>query len=212
GMIAPLQRYAVRGVAWYQGESNVEWAGQYRVLLPALIRSWREDWGQGPFPFLLVQLAPATEIREAGGDSPWAELREAQWLASRSLLAVALVVTLDLGEERTPHPKLKEPIGVRLALAARALAYGEALEYSGPTYESFRVAGAQAVVRFGHVGGGLVARGGELTGFTIAGPDRKFVKARARIEGETVVVEGPGVPKPVAVRYGWADYPVANLF
>jgi len=213
GMIAPLQPYAFKGAIWYQGESNASRAEQYRELFPDMIRSWREAWGQGDFPFLCVQLAPFRAIQEQPGESTWAELREAQWLATRVLPHVGMAVITDVGEEHDIHPKRKQPVGARLALAARALAYGESLEYSGPQYRQFKRQGRRLILSFDHVDGGLEARGGKLTGFAICGPDHRWVWAEAAIQPDnTVAVWSDDIPEPVAVRYGWADYPVVNLW
>jgi len=212
GMIAPLIPYGIRGAIWYQGESNAGRASEYRTLLPAMIKNWRTDWQQGDFPFLIVQLAPFTKILPEPGESDWAELREAQLHTTQVLPNAAEAVITDLGSESDIHPRWKEPVGSRLALAARALAHGEKIEYSGPIYESLRVEGSNAIVSFQHVGGGLVAKEGTLTGFTIAGADRKFVKADAEIHGDQVIVRSPKVESPVAVRFGWANYPVVNLW
>jgi sialate O-acetylesterase len=212
GMIVPLQPYAIRGAIWYQGESNAGRAYEYQTLFPAMIQNWRTDWGQGDFPFFFVQLAPFTKIVAEPQESDWAELREAQRLTALTLPRTAMAVITDVGEENDIHPRKKEPVGARLALAARAVACGERVEYSGPTCQGMKVKGNQAIVQFRHVGGGLVARGGALTGFTIAGPDRKWFNAQAAIEGDRVIVSSPQVAHPVAVRYGWANYPVVNLY
>lgn len=211
GMIAPLQPYAIRGAIWYQGESNSGRAYQYEHLMTTMIRTWREAWGLGEFPFLVVQLAPFHEIKPEPSESTWAELREAQRRLTRSVPKVGLAVITDVGDPKDIHPTAKFPVGARLALLARSIAYGEAIVGSGPEYESMSVAGDRATIRFRSVGGGLVAEGGTLKGFTVAGEDRRFVPAEAEIQGETVVVHAPGVAKPFAVRYGWADYPVVNL-
>jgi sialate O-acetylesterase len=211
-MIAPLAPFAIRGAIWYQGESNSERAFQYRKLFPAMIRSWRDTFGQGDFPFLFVQLAPFMRIAPEPEESAWAELREAQLLAARTVPKTAMVVITDAGDEKDIHPGKKEPVGARLALAARAVAYGEKVEHSGPVLEKMAVEGSQAVLSFTHAGGGLVARDGEPRGFTVAGDDRKFHPASARIEGDRVIVRCEKVEKPVAVRYGWANYPVGNLW
>ncbi len=212
-MIAPLGPLAVKGAIWYQGESNTKRAKQYRRLLPAMIRDWRETLGGGEFPFLQVQLAPFHKIVEGPTESDWAELREAQRLIARDTPKVGMVVITDVGEENDIHPRKKQPVGARLALAARRLAYGEAdLVAAGPSYDSMSVEGDRVILKFKDTGGGLVARDGPLKGFTIAGEDRKYVPADARIEGETVVVTSPQVPKPTAVRFGWAQYPVVNLW
>jgi sialate O-acetylesterase len=213
GMIAPLIPCAIKGAIWYQGESNAGRAEQYRALFPDLIRNWRRDWGQNDFPFLCVQLAPWMAIRDEPQESAWAELREAQLLATKALPRVGMAVITDVGDPQDIHPKKKQPVGARLALAARAIAYGEKIEYSGPIYRDMKVADGKIILRFDHVGQGLEARDGELKGFAICGEDRKFVWARAEIRPDnTVVVSSPEVPKPVAVRYGWADCPVVNLW
>lgn len=212
GMIAPLAPYAIQGAIWYQGESNAGRSYQYRTLLPAMIKNWRDTFGQGDFPFLIVQIAPYEAIVREPSDSIWAEIRDAQLHVSQQVPKTALAVTTDVGDERDIHPRRKEPVGARLALAARALAYGENVDYSGPLYDSMSVADGKVRLRFKHLGGGLVAKDGPLTGFTIAGEDKKFHAAEAVIDGDTVVVSSANVPAPVAVRYGWAAYPVVNLW
>jgi len=221
GMIAPLIPYAIRGAIWYQGESNAGRAFQYRRLFADMIRNWRRDWGQGDFTFLAVQLAPwdknrkrpISEITAAPTESDWAELREAQCIVAETLPKVGLAVITDVGDKDDIHPTKKVPVGERLALAARVIAYRERINGLSPAYDSVQFQGGKAVVKFKRVGSGLEARGGELTGFAIAGPDRKFVWAKAEIVGpDKVVVSSPEVPNPVAVRYGWADYPVVNLW
>ena len=213
GMIAPIVPYAISGAIWYQGESNADRAWQYRTLFPAMISSWREAWGQGDFPFLLVQLAPFKDIKPDPSESDWAELREAQLLATKVLPNVGMAVITDVGDEKDIHPQKKQPVGARLAIAARKLAYGEALEHSGPELRSAKFDAGQATLTFDHAASGLEAKGGELTGFTLAGEDRKFHKAEAKITGQnTIVVTSASVPHPVAVRFGWADFPVVNLW
>jgi sialate O-acetylesterase len=204
GMVSPLLPYAMRGVIWYQGESNVGREQQYRTLFPAMIADWRRAWGQGDFPFLFVQIAPYS------GLSP--ELREAQLLSWQHTTHTAMAVTIDCGDANDIHPANKRPVGARLALAARALAYGEKIEYSGPVFESMSLKGAKAVLRFTHVGRGLMSKHGVLKGFTVAGEDKVFRPAKARIVGDAVVVGAPGVTQPAAVRYGWANAPEGNLF
>lgn len=203
-MIAPLVPYALRGATFYQGENNAGRARQYRTLFPAMIADWRKQWGQGDFPFLFVQIAPFQ------GQPP--EIREAQLIAWHNTRNTAMVVTLDVGDAKDIHPADKGPVGARLALAARALAHGEKLEYSGPVYLKLTVADGRAVLRFTHRGGGLVAQDGPLTGFTLAGADGVFHPATAEIAGDTVVVTSPAVAAPVAVRYGWANVASGNLF
>jgi sialate O-acetylesterase len=220
GMIAPLIPYTIRGAIWYQGESNAGRAWQYRNLFADMISNWRLDFGQGDFPFLLVQLAPwdknkkrdISEISKEPVESDWAELREAQLLSTKTLPNVGMAVITDVGDKDDIHPTKKEPVGARLALLARKIANGEKITASGPIYRELTIDRDKAVLSFDDVGRGLEARGGELKGFSIAGPDRKFVWADAEIKGDKVIVSSPSVPNPVAVRYGWADYPVVNLF
>ncbi len=213
-MIHPLLPYAIKGAIWYQGESNAGRAYEYRTLFPTMIKDWRAKWGQGDFPFLLVQLAPFLKIDFEPKDCAWAELREAQLYSTQSLPSVGMAVITDFGDEADIHPKWKAPVGGRLALAARALAYGEKIPYSGPEYYQQKIEGDKIALTFKHTDGGLVARGGggELYGFTIAGKDQKFVNAHAEIQGDKVVVSSPAVKEPVGVRMGWANYPLVNLY
>ena len=208
-MIAPLTPHAIRGVIWYQGESDAspERAPVYRHLFQATIREWRRAWGVGDFPFLFVQLANWT----AGPGNAWPELREAQ----RQTLSVAntgMAVTIDVGNPTDIHPRDKKTVGTRLALAARALAYGERVEHSGPLFRQAVPDGSALRVFFDHAEG-LATRGGApVEGFEIAGPDGRYVPAEGRIEGATVVVSNAAVPAPRAVRYGWADNPRVSLY
>jgi sialate O-acetylesterase len=212
GMIAPLVPYAIAGAIWYQGESNAGAAYEYRTLFPTMIKDWRKQFRQGDFPFLFVQLAPFMKIVKEPSDSAWAELRDAQLYTTKVSPKTGMAVITDVGEENDIHPKKKEPVGARLALAARAIAYGEKIEYSGPVLEKATFEDGKAVLTFLHVGDGLATHKQELTGFTICGEDRKFHNARATITGnDTVEVTCPDVAKPVAVRFGWANYPVVNL-
>lgn len=204
GMISPLLPYAIKGVIWYQGEANNGKAAEYATLFPRMIRDWREKWGQGEFPFLFVQIAPFN------GMSP--EIREAQLVSWQKTPNTAMAVITDVGEAGDIHPKRKEPVGARLALAARALAYGEKIVYSGPVYASHKVEGNKVVLSFDHIGGGLMAKDGALKGFTIAGADQKFVPATAEIKADKVIVSCPEIAAPVAVRYGWINVPDVNLF
>ena len=206
-MLSHLVPYGIRGAIWYQGESNTGRAWEYRNLFPAMIRCWRDAWGQGDFPFLFVQLAPFHEVENQPTESAWAELRESQLLT-----VLGMAVITDYGDPKDIHPLPKAPVGERLALAARGIAYGHDVVYSGPVYRSLHTDGDRAVLAFDHVGGGLVARDGEIRGFTIRGEDRRWVNARAEIVGRTVVVSSPEVTNPVAVRYGWADCPIVNLY
>ena len=211
GMIAPLIPFAIRGAIWYQGESNADRAYQYRTLFPDMITDWRQNWGVKSFPFLFVQLANFMAEKPAPADSAWAELREAQ-LMTLSLKDTGMATIIDIGEAADIHPKNKQDVGKRLALWALAKTYKRDVVQSGPLYRSIKVRDGKIVLRFDCVGDGLVAKGGPLRGFAIAGADRKFVWADAVIEGKTVVVSSPQVPSPAAVRYAWADNPVCNLY
>jgi sialate O-acetylesterase len=213
GMIAPLIPYAMRGVIWYQGENNartskgapdIPQCKLYRTLFPTLIADWRSKWGLGDFPFLYVQIAPFK------GMPP--EIREAQLMTLEKATNTAMTVITDHGDAQDIHPPEKEPVGQRLALAARALAYGEKIEFSGPLYDTLKINGNRTVISFRHKGTGLFTKDGELKGFTIAGADGKFLPAKAEIIEDTVVVSSDQVSAPVAVRYGWSDVPDVNLF
>ncbi|MEW6356018.1 MAG: sialate O-acetylesterase [Planctomycetota bacterium] len=214
GMIAPIVPYAIRGAIWYQGENNAKGgrAYQYRKLLPAMIGSWRKVWGQGAFPFLFVQLPNYKAVQPEPGESEWAVIRES-FLQSLSTPNTGMAITIDIGEEKDIHPKNKRDVGDRLALWARAKVYGENVVYCGPLYDSVKIEGDKIRIQFTQVGGGLDAKGGPLKQFAIAGEDKKFVWADAKIDGETVVVSSDKVQKPVAVRYAWADNPLGcNLY
>ncbi len=212
GMIAPLIPYALKGALWYQGEANAGRAEQYRTLFADMIRNWRTDWAQGDFTFLTVQLAPFNPIKPDPAESTWAELREAQLLSTKVLPNAGMAVITDVGDPKDIHPTRKQPVGARLALAARGIAYGENIVYSGPVYKSMEVRDHQIALHFDHVGAGLEAREGALKGFAICGEDHKFVWADAIISGNEILVSHATVEKPVAVRYGWADCPVVNLW
>lgn len=209
GMIHPLVPLAIRGVIWYQGESNVSRAQQYAKLFPALIADWRRAWGQGEFPFLYVQLAPYRYDRKDPAELP--ELWEAQ-LKTLALPGTGMVVTTDIGNVKDIHPQNKQEVGRRLGLWALGTVYEREIVHSGPLYDSYRIEDNKIRIQFKHVDGGLVARDGELTHFTIAGEDEEFVPARAAIDGETIVVSSDQVPTPVAVRFAWRDDAEPNLF
>lgn len=211
GMITPLKDFRIRGAIWYQGESNTQRAFQYRSLLPSLIHGWRTAWKEGDFPFLIVQLPNQGDSPEFG-DSWWAELREAQLLTVKSVPQTGLAVTIDVGEADNLHPPRKAEIGERLALWALGTTYGRKLGYSGPLYKGMKNEGKEIRLYFDHVGSGLQARGDILQGFTVAGPDKRFHRAAARIEGDSVVVASPEVGIPVAVRYAWGNSPTCNLY
>ena len=203
-MIAPLIPYSIKGVIWYQGEANSGRAKQYRTLFPAMINDWRNKWNDHQMPFLFVQLAPYRS------NTP--ELREAQLLTWQKILNTSMVVITDIGDSTDIHPTHKRPVGERLALAARAIAYKETIEYAGPVYESMKITDGKIILSFSHKGTGLVAKDGALKGFVIAGADKKFVPATAIISGDKVIVSAESIKEPVAVRYGWKNNPDINLF
>ncbi len=213
-MIVPLLNYRMKGVIWYQGESNAGRPVEYRELLPALVRDWRSGWKQGDFPFLIVQLPNFMESKSEPSESNWAMLREAQ-LKALALPNTGLAATIDIGEWNDVHPLDKKDVGDRLALAAERVAYGDQkVVFSGPVYNSMKVDGNRVFLTFTNVGGGLMAKGGkELSCFAVAGPDKKFVWARAMIADNKVIVWSSQISNPAAVRYAWADNPAgANLF
>ncbi len=219
-MIAPLLGYGLQGGIWYQGESNAGRAWQYRSLYADMIRNWRRDFDQSPFPFYAVQLAPwdkgrkrsLEEIAKEPGESDWAELREAQSVASRAVRHAGVAVITDLGDKDDIHPTKKAPVGARLAMLARRDVYKQRILAEGPVLTAVSPVGDHVVLRFGETGSGLKsADGGPLKGFAVAGSDRKWHWAVAEAKGGEVRVSCPDVPKPVAVRYGWADFPIVNL-
>jgi sialate O-acetylesterase len=217
-MIRPLVPYAIKGVIWYQGESNADRAEQYETLFPAMISSWRERWGQGNFPFLFVQLANFSNWHADPtdpADSTWAELREAQRKTLTASPNTGMAVTIDVGDPKDIHPKDKQTVGKRLALAALAQFYGHGeLAYTGPMLASVNLEGPNVRLRFRPGAERLVVQPGhDLQGFAVAGEDHKFYFADATIESsDQIVVHSPKVPRPVAVRYGWADNPTCTLF
>ena len=211
-MIAPLVPYGVKGAIWYQGESNANRAYQYRKLLPAMIKSWRDAWGMNEMPFYVVQLANYTPPPAEPGESDWAELREAQAITAANDPNAALAVAIDIGEADDIHPRNKRDVGLRLARWALADTYRQKVETSGPLYDSHAIEGGRVRLRFKHARGLKTADGRAPAGFAVAGADRKFVWAEARVEGDTVVVWSKSVPRPVAVRYAWADNPAVNLY
>jgi sialate O-acetylesterase len=213
-MVAPAVHYGIKGFLWYQGEANTGNPREYRKLLPALIADWRSDWKEGNLPFLYVQLPNYMEVQYSPSESQWAELREGQ-LVALSVPNTAMAVTIDVGEWNDVHPLDKKDVGDRLALAAEQLAYGDSsVVASGPIYQSARVDGDKIILSFTAIGSGMMVKGGgELQQFAIAGADKKFVWAGARIDGDHVIVSSPDVPEPLYVRYAWADNPEgANLY
>jgi sialate O-acetylesterase len=213
-MVAPLISYRIKGILWYQGETNTNNPQEYQKQLPALINDWRIKWQEGPIPFLFVQLPNFMEVQYLPSESQWAELRFGQ-LKSLSVLNTAMAVTIDAGEWNDIHPLGKKVVGERLALAARKLAYGnEKIVYSGPVFRSSVQDGDRIIIEFDHIGSGLVVKGGgDLNQFAIAGADRKFVWAEAIIEDNRVIIRSDEIKSPVFVRYAWADNPDgANLY
>ena len=209
GMIAPAAPYTIKGVIWYQGEANTDpkRAPMYARLFSTLIADWRQQWNEGNFPFLYVQISNFNSPAE-----DWGAIRDAQ-RRTLSTANTAMAVTLDIGDPDNVHPADKQTVGARLALAARALVYGEPqLTYSGPLFRTATTEGSAMRIWFDHAKSGLTSHGPELEGFEIAGADGKFVPAAARIDGSTVVVQAQGVSKPRAVRYAWASFTNANLF
>lgn len=209
GMVAPVTAYTIKGVIWYQGESNsrLAFAPMYAKIFPALIADWRAQWHEGDFPFLFVQISSfLSDATEA-----WPIIREAQ-RSSLRVANTAMVVTVDAGDPDNVHPPDKQTVGARLALAARAVAYGENVEYSGPLFRQAAPEADGIRVWFDHAAHGLIAKGDTLQGFEIAGDDGRFVAATARIDGETVVAGNAQVAEPKYVRYGWANAPTVNLF
>ena len=234
-MIAPLTKFPIRGAIYYQGEYNASAYGggpqEYRKILPTVIASWRKAWGRDDMPFLFVQLSSFTgeqrgetskaldmpqsvlaAQQQPGAGSAWAALREAQLLTWMSTPNTGMAVTVDVGDPYDIHPKRKKPVGERLALIARAVAYKQPVVYSGPVFSGVKTDGGTLALSFKFVGGGLVAQGGELKGFEISGADQKYVWAKAEIAGDTVRLSNPKVEEPVYARYGWANFPVCNLF
>lgn len=229
-MIAPLTSYTIRGAIYYQGEYNGGRGRQFRAVMPAIISTWRKAWNEGDFPFLFVQLPsfyqhlaaadkkmdmPATVLagyHSLGGRSAWAEVREAQLMTWQRTPNTGMAITIDLGDAQDIHPKRKQPVGERLALVARGVAYKEPVVYSGPVFDSLSTKGNALVLKFKYAGKGLVAHGSEVKGFEIAGADHRYVWAKAKIAGDTIVLSSPEVQSPALVRYAWADYPTCNLY
>jgi sialate O-acetylesterase len=212
GMINPIIPYRISGAIWYQGESNAGRAYQYRTLFPKMIEDWRVRWGSGYFPFLFVQLANFEFRNTEPVESDWAELREAQ-LMTLDYPNTGMAVIIDIGEADDIHPRNKQDVGKRLYLAAKKVAYKEDLVFSGPIYKQMQIEGDKIILEFDHVGSGLAIKDDEyLTGFAIAGADKRFFWAKAVIVDNKVIVVSEDVLKPVAVRYGWDKNPDCNLF
>ena len=209
-MIYPMLNFKTKGAIWYQGESNAGKAYEYRTLFTAMIKDWRKQYNCD-LPFMLVQLAP---FKGGASGVDYAELRDAQLFAAKSLPKTGIAVITDVGNENDIHPKPKGPVGERLALAALGIEYAKKIEYYGPVLKDVKYASGAATLTFTHVGGGLVAKDGDLVGFQIAGKDGKFVPAKATIKGDTVEVKNDMVAEPTAVRYGWVNFskPTLNFF
>ena len=212
-MVAPAIRYTIKGFCWYQGEANTGRPETYAALQAAQIHDWRNQWNQGPLPFLYVQLPGFMDYNYLPSESNWARLREAQ-VQALTVPNTAMTVAIDLGEWNDIHPDNKKEVGERMALGALHLAYGEKLEYTGPLFQSATAEGPSIRIVFTHTGSGLITRDGEAPAeFAIAGADQKFVWANARIEGNNVIVWNDAVTHPLYVRYAWADNPVnPNLY
>jgi sialate O-acetylesterase len=213
-MVAPTINYGIKGILWYQGESNERNASEYKYLLPALINDWRNKWGEENIPFLYVQLPNFMDAQYLPSESNWAVLREAA-LKTLSVPNTAMAVTIELGEWNDIHPDNKKDVGERLALGAEKIAYGEKnIVSSGPLYQSSKIEGNKIIVSFTNTGSGLISIDDEeLNQFAIAGADKKFVWAKAKIEGDKVVVWNDDITQPMYVRYAWADNPFgANLY
>ncbi len=208
GMIAPATPYAIKGVIWYQGETNSdpERAPLYSKLFSTMILDWRHKWQQGAFPFLYVQISSFNSPGES-----WGMLRDQQF-RTLAVANTAMAVSLDVGLADNVHPPDKQTVGARLALAAEALAYGKLVEHSGPVYRAMAIEGSKARLYFSHTGSGLSAKDGKLVGFEVAGKDHKFGPADAVIEGQSVLVSTDAVAEPVYVRYAWQGFTSANLY
>ena len=209
-MIAPITPFAIRGVLWYQGETNALRAWDYQRLMTAMIQDWRRAWNRGDLPFLFVQLANYRPNPPTPGATWWAQVREAQRL-TLGLPNTAMASAIDIGNPLDIHPLNKQEVGRRLALAARAVAYGDRVEYAGPLYDGMTIEGSRIRVRFRHAGAGLVLDTAKGSSFVVAGVDGQFKPATAVVDGDTIVVSSPAVAAPVAVRYAWEDDPITSL-
>jgi sialate O-acetylesterase len=208
GMINPVKNFTMQGAIWYQGENNAWRAKTYKTLFPLMINDWRRQFSNPDLAFMYVQLANFMSAKNIPEESAWAELREAQ-NAALSLPKVGMAVIIDLGDSSDIHPRNKKDVGYRLSLPASKLVYGENLVYSGPMFKSMLINGTQAILSFDHTGSGLLTKNkyGYIMGFQMAGEDKKFYWAKAKIEGDKVVAECEQVKKPMAVRYAWSDNP-----
>jgi len=212
GMLAPIAPLSIAGAFWYQGEQNSERGYQYRKILPAMIADWRNLFGQGDFPFYIVSLPAFGQRSPTPTDDGWADVRESMAITAATVPNSCLAVTIDTGDPNNIHAKDKEPVGNRLAFCALAKYYGKDVAYSGPTLASVKRLRHSIELRFAHADGGLVAKGGKLEAFSIAGEDRKWYWAEARIKGDSVILSSPSVPHPKEARYAWQSNPAATLF
>ena len=212
GMIAPVAPFAISGALWYQGEANVGRAAQYRKLLPAMISDWRQTFQQDDFPFYIVSLAAFTQHKALPGDDGWAELRAAQAFSAHTVPNSGLALAIDVGDANDIHPTDKKTVGERLALIALANHYGKQLVCSGPEFDRVEKLLGTLKLHFKHTDGGLVVKGEKLGEFAVAGSDKKWFWAEAKIEGDTVIVSSPQVAEPKFVRYAWQGNPLATLF
>lgn len=212
GMMAPVASYGIRGALWYQGESNADRAMEYRELLPLMIDAWRQKWGEGEFPFGVVQLASFQAASDDPVEGGWANLRDAQLATARNHKNCGMAVTIDVGDAVDIHPTNKAAVGHRLAVWALSQVYGKSVDWSGPLYRSCKTEGDSLIVSFDHATGLKTSDGNDLGGFAIAGADGKFSWANATIQGDTVRLSSPSVKSPLTVRYAWSNNPVrANL-
>ena len=213
GMVAPVTNYPIKGILWYQGESNVSKPEEYADLLPALIRDWRDKFDNTNTPFIYAQLPNFMEVSYLPVESDWATFRASQSKALK-LSNTAMTVNIDLGEWNDIHPENKKDVGERMAIAAQKIAYGENLVHSGPIYQNHQIEGNKIVISFSHTGSGLIADDGEqLSEFAISGDDKKFVRAKAVIKDNEVIVWNEKISAPKYVRYAWADNPFnPNLY
>ncbi|MBX2945069.1 MAG: sialate O-acetylesterase [Cyclobacteriaceae bacterium] len=211
-MVSPIIQYAVKGILWYQGESNAGRPEEYAKLLPALITDWRDKWKQPNTPFIYAQLPGFMEYNYLPSESNWAKLRESQRKAL-SVPNTAMTVNIDLGEWNDIHPDNKKDVGERMALAALKIAYRENIVHSGPIYKEATIEGNQITISFNHIGSGLITNDGEtLREFAIAGADKKFVWANAKIDGDKIIIWSDSISNPAYVHYAWADNPDVNLY
>ncbi|HPS55996.1 MAG TPA: sialate O-acetylesterase, partial [Sedimentisphaerales bacterium] len=212
-MIFPVSKYTIKGFIWYQGEGNT-WGGYlYRKLFATMIQGWRDTWGMGDMPFYFVQLA---NFQACSSQEPfqscWAELRESQLHVLKVVKNTGMVVAIDIGDPTNVHPINKKTVGQRLAFCALAKDYKKSISYSGPIYKTMKVKNDSIILKFDHIEKGLICKGDKVIGVAIAGEDKKFIQAEAQIVGDTVVVSSDKVLKPIAVRYGWQDAPLCNLY